>query len=114
MNHIDAKIRGKIFHTLLNPISKQPLTTEQALRRLDILGFTIDDKPIKFIVKWLKENMTKNNEWDMGKEAKDGILFPLSDYWKTEENRIKDYTYRIRKLLERGLGKSILFSMVKC
>jgi hypothetical protein len=57
-------------------------------------------KQLKFIVKWLKENMTKNNEWDMGKEAKEGILFPLSDYWKTEENRINDCTYRIKLLLE--------------
>ena len=57
-------------------------------------------KQLKFIIKWLKENMTKDNKWDMGKEAKDGILFPLSDYWKTEENRVKDCTYRIRKLLE--------------
>ena len=57
-------------------------------------------KQLKFIVKWLKQNMIKNNEWDIGKQGKDGILFPLSDNWKTEENRVKDCTYRIKKLLE--------------
>jgi hypothetical protein len=58
-------------------------------------------RQLKFITKWLKENMIKNNKWDMGKESKDGINFPLSDSWKTEENRIKDCTYRINKLLEK-------------
>jgi len=42
--------------------------------------------------------MIKNNEWDMGKESKDGINFPLSDSWKSDKDRIKDCTYRINKL----------------
>ena len=58
-------------------------------------------KQLNYVVKWLKENMVKHNEWDIGKEAKDGINFPLSDSWRTEENRIKDCTYRINKLLEK-------------
>jgi len=58
-------------------------------------------KQLKFIIKWLKENMMENNEWDMGMETKDGINFPLSDSWKKEENRIKDCTYRIKNLLEK-------------
>jgi hypothetical protein len=57
-------------------------------------------KQLKYIVKWLNENMINKNEWDMGKESKDGINFPLSDSWKTEEDRIKDCSYRINKLLE--------------
>jgi hypothetical protein len=35
------------FHSLSNPTPKQPMTTEQALRRLEILGFTINDNPIQ-------------------------------------------------------------------
>jgi hypothetical protein len=58
-------------------------------------------RQLRFIKRWLKENMTKNNEWDMGKESKDGINFPLSDTWKMEENRIKDCTYRINNLLKK-------------
>jgi hypothetical protein len=57
-------------------------------------------KQLKFIVKWLNENMTTEGVWDMGKESKDGINFPLSDSWRREEDRIKDCTYRINKLLE--------------
>jgi len=43
------------FHSLSNPTSKQPITTEQALRRLEILEFTIDDKPIKKAVKYMND-----------------------------------------------------------
>jgi hypothetical protein len=56
-------------------------------------------KQLDFIKNWLNKNMINENEWDMGKEAKDGINFPLSDSWKKEENRIKDCTYRIKKLM---------------
>ncbi|MDR2942219.1 MAG: hypothetical protein LBV17_06490 [Treponema sp.] len=54
---------------------------------------------MKFVEKWLKENMTKNKECDLEKETKDGINFQLSDSWETNGNRIKDCTYRINKLL---------------
>jgi hypothetical protein len=56
-------------------------------------------KQLKFIVKWLNQNMINENKWDMGKESKDGINFPLSDSWRVEENRIKDCTYRISKII---------------
>ncbi len=38
---------GNEFHSLAMPNNKHPLTTEQALRRLKILGFTINDVPIR-------------------------------------------------------------------
>jgi hypothetical protein len=57
-------------------------------------------KQLQFIIKWLEKNMKAKNEWDMGKESKDGINFPLSDSWRKEEDRIKDCTYRIKKLLD--------------
>ncbi len=38
---------GNSFHSLALPSSRYPLTTEQALRRLKILGFTIEDEPIQ-------------------------------------------------------------------
>ncbi|MBQ8327104.1 MAG: hypothetical protein IJX86_08525 [Lachnospiraceae bacterium] len=38
---------GNEFHSLSIPNNKKPLTTEQALRRLKLLGFTINDAPIK-------------------------------------------------------------------
>lgn len=37
---------GSMFHSMAQPTGK-PLTTEQALRRLHALGFTIEDEPIR-------------------------------------------------------------------
>jgi hypothetical protein len=58
-------------------------------------------KQLYFIVEWINKNKLENNLWDMGKESKDGISFPLSDSWRTNEIRVKDCTYRINKLLEK-------------
>lgn len=41
------------FHTLSQPTNKQPLTTEQALRRLYILGLTAEDEPIQRALEYL-------------------------------------------------------------
>ena len=41
------------FHSLSNPTKEKPITTEQALRRLKILGFTINDKPIQKAINYL-------------------------------------------------------------
>jgi len=58
-------------------------------------------KQLDFIKKWLNQNMIDKNKWDLGKEAKDGINFPLSDSWRKEKDRINDCSYRIIKLLEK-------------
>ena len=50
------------FHSLSNPSPQQPITTEQALTRLEILGFTIDDKPIKRAVKYLNDCLIGKNK----------------------------------------------------
>jgi hypothetical protein len=60
MKHKEGKLASKIielqnddgtwglaFHSLSRPNKKYPLTTEQALRRLKGLGFTINDTPIR-------------------------------------------------------------------
>lgn len=38
---------GQTFHSLAQPNKRYPLTTEQALRRLKVLGFTVNDAPIR-------------------------------------------------------------------
>ena len=62
------------FHTLSEP-GKYPLTTEQALRRLSILGYTIDDEPIQKAVSYMSDCLTgkkqipdrheKLHDWDI-------------------------------------------------
>ena len=43
------------FHTLSNPSKRNPITTEQAIRRLEILGYTINDKPIIKAVSFMQD-----------------------------------------------------------
>ena len=43
------------FHTLSNPSKRYPITTEQAIRRLEILGYTIDDEPILKAVSYMHD-----------------------------------------------------------
>lgn len=62
------------FHTLSEP-SKYPITTEQALRRLQILGYTIDDEPIEKAVSYMSDCLAgkkqmpdrreKLHDWDI-------------------------------------------------
>ena len=49
------------FHSLSNPSPNQPMTTEQALRKLEILGFTINDNPIKKAVKYMNDCLIGKN-----------------------------------------------------
>jgi len=86
------------------PKTFQSKNTSCFLRAIELLAKYNNPeckKQLKYIVKWLKENMINNNEWDMGKESKDGINSPLSDSWRNDENRIRDCTYRINSLLEK-------------
>jgi hypothetical protein len=42
------------FHTLSQPTKAQSMTTEQALRRLRILGLTKDDEPIARAIAYME------------------------------------------------------------
>ncbi len=69
MNYKDSKWASQIlalqhddgswghFHTLSNPTTAQPMTSEQALRRLRILGFTKDDEPICRAMRYMEINL---------------------------------------------------------
>lgn len=50
------------FHTLNNPSKCKPITTEQALRRLEILGYTINDKPIIKAVSYMQDCLAGKKE----------------------------------------------------
>jgi len=53
---------------------------------------------LAFLEKWLEESRGADG-WDMGKSAKDGVYFPLSDDWRTADRRVSDCTRRISALL---------------
>jgi hypothetical protein len=62
-----------------------------------------DSAPQKlgFVARWLLDNRDADGMWDMGVTAKDGIHFPLSESWRKPEDRRRDCTARIKKLIER-------------
>lgn len=49
------------FHTLSEP-NKAPMTTEQALRRLSVLGYTIEDECIAKAVDYMNDCLTGKKE----------------------------------------------------
>ena len=46
------------FHSLSQPTKEQPITTEQALRRLRILGFTAEDEPVRRALVYTEKCLT--------------------------------------------------------
>jgi len=56
---------------------------------------------LSFIADWIEANRNENGKWDLGKDAKDGVYFPLSDDWRKRETREADCTERIERLLEK-------------
>jgi len=95
-------IYGKNIITL--PKIFESKETNGYISAIELLSDYKNEKCISqlgFVVKWINKNMLEENKWDIGKESKDGINFPLSHSWKNKEDRIKDCTYRINKLLEK-------------
>ena len=50
------------FHTLSEPSKQNPITTEQAIRRLEILGYTINDEPIMKAVSYMQDCLEGKKE----------------------------------------------------
>jgi hypothetical protein len=119
-NSLDEKIEANYFQYIMEhnsgmfyvydkklsivPETFQSKNASRYLRAIELLAKYDNPeckKQLAFVVTWLKENMLRKNEWDMGKESKDGIYFPLSDSWRDNENRIQDCSYRIGRLMER-------------
>jgi hypothetical protein len=117
-NSLDEEIEGAYFQYILDrdggmyyvygnrlrlvPDTFRSKNTGAYLRAVELLSKYKNPeckKQLRFVVKWLKENMVGKNEWDMGKESKDRINFPLSDSWKADRDRIGDCTYRISRLI---------------
>ncbi|MCL2461086.1 MAG: hypothetical protein FWF44_00335 [Defluviitaleaceae bacterium] len=63
---------GPYFHTLSQPVSGKPLTTEQALRRLRALGFTSGDEPVRKAVDYMTACLRGERKMD--------------DYWEKTHN----------------------------
>ena len=118
-NTLDKNIEAKYFKYILKhdkgiyyiyndkllnlPETFQSKHTSNYLRAIELLSKYKSHeckKQLQYVVTWLKDNMAAQNKWDMGKQSKDGINFPLSDSWRIDESRIEDCTYRISALVQ--------------
>ena len=50
------------FHSLSQPTKTQPMTTEQALRRLRVLGLSKDDVPIKRALQYMRDCLNNKTQ----------------------------------------------------
>ena len=89
------------FHSLCVPTKSDPITTEQALKRLEILGFTIDDEPIQKAVFYIHSCLAGENQIpDRREKLHDWGIFNsmMFSAWIrrfTKEDKLADQTARL-------------------
>lgn len=127
MSHKDSQIAKRIlelqkedgtwgneFHSLAVPTSRKPLTTEQALRRLKVLGFNIEDEPIRkavdCMVSCLRGERKIDNYWEKTHDWNLYTKLMLSTWVKIYEpdnevalNFAKQWANIIEKAFESGV-----------
>ena len=97
---------GGIYYIYERKISELPaeFASKQANNYIAALeqlaGYSCAGEKLKFAVGWIYHHRDDNGQWDLGPLAKDGINFPLSDSWRNPEDRKRDCTVRIEKLLQ--------------
>lgn len=85
----------------LNFKSKEASRYLSAIELLSDFPYQSCHRILEFVVKWLEDQKIALNQFDMGPTVSDGFFFPLSDSWRKEEDRIRDCSYRINKLLQK-------------
>ena len=105
LDYVISKSDG-IYYIYDKPINELPkvFASKETVRYLDAIeilsGYKSAREKLGFVVDWLKNNMDKNGQWDLGIKAKDNVHFPLSDSWRKSSDRINDCTYRIKKIID--------------
>lgn len=66
-----------------------------------LADYSLAPEKLGFVGVWLKNQQDKSGLWDMSSIVKDGIYFPLSDSWQKTEDRKKDCTSRVIRLLDK-------------
>lgn len=78
------------------------------LAAIEILAdYKLAGSRLGFAVEWLKKHRDENGQWDMGNKVKDNMYFPLSDSWRNPEDRKRDCTGRITKLIRKLEGQAV-------
>jgi hypothetical protein len=96
---------GGMYYVYENPLNIVPaeFTSRQTsywLAALEVIAdYRLVPEKLGFAVHYLMQNQFSSGVWDLGQQAKDGIYLPLSDSWRKTEDRQRDCTVRIQKLL---------------
>lgn len=104
LDYVISKPDG-IYYIYDKPITELPTVfkskeTSRYLEAIEILSeYKSSKDKLDFVIDWLKDNKDENGQWDLGAQAKDNLHFPLSDSWRKSSDRIKDCTYRIKKII---------------
>jgi hypothetical protein len=97
-----------IYENALNTLPEQFASRKASryLAAVELLSeYALASEKLGFVADWLKGQQDQNGQWDMGSVVKDGIYFPLSDSWRKVDDRKRDCTVRIEKLLSKIGGK---------
>ena len=102
------------FHTLSNPTKQNPITTEQAIRRLEILGYTIDDEPISKVVSYMQDCLVgkrtipdrreKLHNWDIFTEL---MLSTWIRRFTKNDNNAKNAAKKWAEIMSTAFRKGI-------
>ncbi|MDD4112613.1 MAG: hypothetical protein PHC56_06225 [Herbinix sp.] len=102
------------FHTLSNPTKQNPITTEQAMRRLEILGYTIDDEPISKVVSYMQDCLVgkrtipdrreKLHNWDIFTEL---MLSTWIRRFTKNDNNANNVAKKWAEIISSALDKGI-------
>jgi len=94
-----------IYYVYNQPLNAPPPTwasmqTSNYLAALELLsGYPLAKDKLRFTSDWVKANVDKNGQWDLGAKSKDGVYLPLSDSWRNAQERMADCTFRVNELL---------------
>jgi hypothetical protein len=93
-----------VYGNLLNIVPAEFASgqTSYWLAALEVIAdYRLAPEKLGFVVDYLMQNQLSPGVWDLGQKAKDGLYFPLSDAWRKAEDRQRDCTVRIQKLLDK-------------
>jgi hypothetical protein len=78
--------------------------TSYWLAALEVIAdYRLASEKLGFARDYLMQNQLSPGVWDLGQQTKDGIYFPISDSWRKAEDRQRDCSARIQKLLDKLL-----------
>ena len=106
LEHILAKPDG-VYYVYANAVSQTPkvFASKETSRYLTLLlllsEYGLFGMKFGFIRQWINANKDETGQWDLGIAAKDGVIFPRSDSWRTAADRAADCTDEITLLLNR-------------